>query len=63
MQRYLARRRVGQQEVFMPLVFAPGEKAQVDWGEATVLIQVQERKVPLFCIRFCYSRASFVYPY
>ena len=47
----------------MPLVFAPGEKAQVDWGEATVLIQVQERKVPLFCIRFCYSRASFVYPY
>lgn len=62
-QRYLARRRFGQQEVFMPLVYSPGEEAQVDWGEATVLIQGQERKVQLFCMRFCHSRASFVYPY
>lgn len=62
-RRYVARRRQGRQEVFMPLVFAPGEEAQVDWGEATVLIQGVERKVQLFCMRFCFSQASFVYPY
>lgn len=62
-QRYLARRRVGQQELFMPLVYSPSEEAQVDWGEATVLIQGQKRKVQLFCMRFGYSRASFVFPY
>jgi transposase len=29
-RRYVARRRQGRQEVFMPLVFAPGEEAQVE---------------------------------
>jgi len=62
-QRYVARRKLGRQEVFMPLVFAPGEEAQVDWGEATVFVRSKERKVQLFCMRFCHSKASFVYPY
>ena len=62
-RRYVARRRQKQQEVFVPLVFAPGEEAQVEWGEATVLIQGVEQKVQLFCMRFCFSQASFVYPY
>ena len=36
-RRYVAWRKRGQGEVFVPLYFAPGEEAQVDWGEATVI--------------------------
>jgi hypothetical protein len=32
-QRYVASQKVGHGEVFVPLHFAPGEEAQVDWGE------------------------------
>ena len=35
-RRYVASRKAGRGEVFLPLCFAPGEEAQVDWGEATV---------------------------
>lgn len=62
-RRYVSQRRTVGQEVFMPLSFAPGEEGQVDWGEATVLVQGREQKVQLFCMRLCHSRASFVYPY
>ena len=62
-QRYVAKRRPSRQEVFMPLVFAPGEEAQVDWGEAWIIENGVERQVQLFCMRFCYSKASFVAPY
>jgi len=31
-RRYVAWRKRGQGEVFMPLCFGPGEEAQVDWG-------------------------------
>jgi len=49
-RRYVAWRKIGQGEVFMPLYFGPGEEAQVDWGEATVIHNGVERKVQLFCI-------------
>jgi transposase len=50
-------------EAFMPLVFGPGEEGQVDWGEAKVVVNGAPRAVQLFCVRLCYSKASFVYPY
>ena len=53
----------GQGEVFVPLYFAPGEEAQVDWGEATVIHHGVERKVQLFCMKFCHSHAVFVRAY
>jgi len=50
-------------KVFVPLSFGPGEAAQVDWGEATVIINGQRVRAHLFCIRLCYSLAPFVIAY
>ncbi len=50
-------------EVFMPLYFSPGEEAQVDWGEARILLNGVETKVHLFCMRLCHSQVSFVRAY
>lgn len=61
--RYLARVGQGQPEVFMPLEFGPGEEAQVDWGEGHILDNGVDRKVQFFCMRLCYSKAAFLYPY
>jgi len=66
-QRFVAgwKRRQGllSSEVFVPLVFAAGEEAQVDWGEATVRIGGQERVLQFFCVRMAFSRATFVRAY
>jgi transposase len=62
-RRYVAGRKTGQGEIFMPLCFAPGEEAQVDWGEATVIHNGVERKVQLFCMKLCHSHAVFVRAY
>lgn len=66
-QRFVAswKRREGllASDVFVPLVFAPGEEAQVDWGEATVLLNGQERVLQFFCVRLAFSRATFVRAY
>jgi transposase len=62
-RRYVAWRKRGQGEVFMPLYFGPGEEAQVDWGEATVIERGAERKVQLFCMKLCHSHAVFVRAY
>ena len=63
-QRFVSawKRQTGRQfaEVFVPLVFAPGEEAQVDWGEATVIIVGSKRTLQFFCLRLAYSRAVFV---
>lgn len=50
-------------EVFVPLVFGPGEEGQVDFGEAWAVLNGVERKVVLFCMRLCHSRAWFVKAY
>jgi transposase len=62
-RRYVADvgRRCG--EVFFPLAFEPGEEAQVDWGDGWVVENGVLKKVHFFCMRLCYSGASFVYPY
>jgi transposase len=62
-RRYIARKKANSGEVFFPLQFAPGEEAQVDWGEARCVIGGVERKVQLFCMRLCHSTASFVRAY
>jgi transposase len=62
-RRYVASQRTNLGEVFLPLCFAPGEEAQVDWGEATVIENGVERKVQLFCMKFCHSHAVFVRAY
>lgn len=62
-RRYVASRRPKPTEVFVPLVYAPGEEAQVDWGEGVVIVNGEERKVQLFCMRLCHSRHTFVRAY
>ncbi len=62
-RRYVARRKTGQGEVFLPLYFGPGEEAQLDWGEATVIHNGVQRKVQLFCMKFCHSHVVFVRAY
>lgn len=62
-RRYVAKAASSRQEVFMPLAFEPGEEGQVDWHEGWVIESGQMRKVQFFCIRLCYSKASFVWPY
>ena len=47
------------QEVFLPLSHPPGE-AQVDFGEATILLAGQETKVALFVMTLPYSGAIFI---
>ena len=51
------------QEAFLPLEFAPGEAAQVDWGEAAIWLEKEKTTANLFCGRLCYSQAPFVVAY
>jgi transposase len=63
-RRFVATLKARQpREVFMPLTFAPGEEAQVDWGQGQVIENGRLRKVQLFCMRLSFSKASFVWPY
>lgn len=63
-RQYVRRRRreLGDpvSDVFVPQVHAPGVEAEVDWGEAEVVLAGQRRRVYLFLMRACYSGASFV---
>ena len=58
-----ARQRDGKREVFLPLEFDPGQDAQVDWGEADVIMADEQLTVQLFILRLCYSRKVFVRAY
>lgn len=49
-----------QVKVFIPLEFEPGQDAQVDWGEAEVILAGAQVTVQLFVMRLCYSRKLFV---
>jgi hypothetical protein len=52
-----------RQEVFIRLAFDPDEEAQVDWHTGWIIANGIERKAQFFCIRLCYSKASFVIAY
>jgi transposase len=60
---YVRRRRRelghGSGEVFVPQVHAPGQTAEVDWGEAVVELAGTRTKVHLFFMRSCFSGAAF----
>lgn len=61
--RYVHKRRrelgeVG--EAFVPLISEAGVEAEVDWGQATVVLRGIETVVFLFVMRACYSGAAFV---
>jgi transposase len=49
--------------VFVPLRFAPGDALQIDWGEATIIMNGKKEKVNLFCARLCHSCAPYVVAY
>jgi transposase len=50
-----------RQEAFLPLAFAPGECAQVDWGQAGTLdVPGGKRRLSFFVIVLCYSRMLYV---
>jgi transposase len=63
-RRYVrrCRRELGDvvDELFVPLCHEPGAEAEVDWGEATVVIGGVETKVFLFLMRACFSGGCFV---
>jgi transposase len=54
------RKEMKRPAIYLPLTFNPGEDAQVDWGEATVVIDGETVVVQLFVMRLCYSRKLFV---
>jgi transposase len=62
---YVAQRRKAEakREVFLPLEFDPGQDAQVDWGEAEVILAGERVTVQMFVLRLCYSRKLFVRAY
>jgi transposase len=62
-RRYVSKLKTTGQEVFMPLQFDPGEEAQVDWHSGWIIENGVQRKVQFFCMRLCYSKASFVIAY
>ncbi|HZR44227.1 MAG TPA: IS21 family transposase, partial [Ktedonobacteraceae bacterium] len=45
---------------FLPLEFEPGQDAQVDWGEAQVILAGERQTVQVFVMHLCYSRRTFV---
>lgn len=59
-RRCVAELRQRQPEVFVPLAYDAGSEAQVDFGEAEVVMAGQRITVQLFCIKLCYSHMPFV---
>jgi transposase len=47
-------------EVFVPLCQEPAAEAEVDWGEATVVLAGARREVHLLLMRACFSGGCFV---
>jgi transposase len=62
-RRYVAKLKATGKEVYMPLAFDPGEEAQVDWHSGWIVENGVQRKAQFFCMRLCYSKASFVIAY
>ena len=54
------RKLLNRPAVYLPLSFEAGQDAQVDWGEATVVLAGEQVQVQLFVLRLCYSRKIFV---
>ena len=50
-------------EVFCPIDHPPADEIQIDWGEATVVLDGVDTKVMIFCARSAFSKATFVKAY
>lgn len=58
---YVRRIRPRAREAFLKLAFAPGEAAQVDWGEwGTIGVGGTRRRLSFFVMVLCYSRLLYV---
>lgn len=58
---YVHRIRPRHQEAFLKLDFAPGETAQVDWGEfGTIGVGATRRRLSFFLMVLCYSRRLYL---
>jgi transposase len=58
---YVARVRPRKVKAFLTLSFAPGECAQVDWGQyGTVKVGSTERRLSFFVMVLCYSRMMYI---
>lgn len=62
-RHYVAQVRKKPQEAFIPLEAAWGEQAQVDWGQAQVVIGGVQTTAHLFCLRMRASGVPFVQGY
>jgi transposase len=60
--RYVAakRRAIGEVEACVPLVSEAGVEAEVDWGQAQVIVRGEPVDVHLFLMRACHSGAAYV---
>lgn len=50
-------------EIFVPIDHPCGEEFQIDWGEVTVKLNNEVKKMMIFCARSAYSKATFVRAY
>lgn len=58
---YVRKIRPRQREAFLTLAFAPGEAAQVDWGEfGTIAVGDTRRRLSFFVMVLAYSRQMYV---
>jgi transposase len=58
---YVQRIRPRRREAFLKLDFAPGECAQVDWGEfGTIAVGGTRRRLSFFVMVLCYSRLMYL---
>jgi transposase len=59
---YVSQQRKGRKRkpAYLPLEFDEGQDAQVDWGEAMVILSGEKIKVQFFVMRLNYSRTRFV---
>jgi len=59
-REYVHKHRTRQRPVFIPLSYEPGVDAQVDFGEAMVIMKGRPLTVQLFVGRLCYSKIPFL---
>lgn len=57
---YVSSVRGQRREVFVPLAFEMGQRAQCDWGQAQVIIDGKMVTVHLFCMRLLVSKDIFL---
>ncbi len=62
MRRYVRERRhkLGEVDAFVPQAHPPGQTAEVDWGQAEVVLAGARSQVNFFVLRLSHSGAGLV---